>query len=404
MAEDALYACNRDRDGSSAVHWAAAHGNTATLEKALKHRLVMNEGSQVSSNASPLLIAVKSGQNSAVNWLLDHGADLTLKVDPALHCRDHFIHGVKTSILHIALCLGHASTAHLLISRGAPLEYPSASLHYHQSGTTDALVEASFYGLDTVVEVLVKDHGMSPQVPRGSDRDDVLACAATNNNDVSTIRTLVALGANVDGVHKEWDLSPLHVALDSGNFAIARTLLDLGAKINSYHYETDVEIEGEEGISCETIQVKVAPLHDTIASTVPPSDPFYDYSLEDTKRWCEERTAFIQRLVNLGIDIDAKFTGLWAGVMWNNISPLGLASAIADVKADDVAYLIALGAKVESGMVQDALKGAHEEGLKKIKLLLKHGARLDEPLPGDLTMLEFATEPTNYLDGLSTLH
>ncbi|KAI3399145.1 hypothetical protein diail_7724 [Diaporthe ilicicola] len=405
VSEYALYMKNRQYDRSSAVTWAAKHGNTATLDKALEHRLDMDEA-DLSTELTPLQTAVRYGRTSAVAWLLDHGSDVTREVPPRSSCR---CRGVRTSILHVALCFGHVSVAHLLISEGAPLEYPPS---YHKDLSpkfTDALVEASSYGLDTVVEVLIKDHGMDPQKPRGSRRDDVLVCAAKQNENWSTIRTLVALGANVNGIHKQWILSPLHVAIDAGNFNIAHTLLDLGANITSYKCEVEVENEGGEGMICETREVNASPLHDTIASICSRStrDRLGVYSLcstEEAESWRAERVEFMQRLIKLGIDIDMKYTGEWDDDKYEDITPLGLASAVGALQ--DMEYLIALGAKVESKMIKDALGGFdfEDEAMKKIKLLLKHGARLDERLRGGMSVLQLAVETPKGCASSSTLH
>ncbi|KAL1860693.1 hypothetical protein Daus18300_009036 [Diaporthe australafricana] len=416
VAEEALYTRNRDRDGSSAVCWAAANGNIATLDKAWKHRLNVNEDSQVIPRvSSPLVNAVKHGQDSAVICLLDHGADIAQEVRARNNCRRVAHQGSRTSFLHIAMCLRHVSTAHLLITRGAPLEYPAAEFSWPDLETTDALIEACTHGLDTVVKVLVKDYGMDPQTRCGSACRNVLVCAARDNRNVSTIKTLVALGVNVDGDRRNWTQSPLHAALGMGNFDIAHTLLDLGANIFPYEYCPKIDTEGDGGISSEPIQVQVAPLHDTIATigssainrtntqSTPPVAPG-----ETAERWQAQRAAFMQRLIELGTDIDAKVVGGWADDRWEDTSPLGVASAIGEVKAGEVADLIALGAKVDTRMLQYAyahLYSHQEESLKKIKLLLRHGARVDEPMEErGMSLLQLAIEDANENRTTANLH
>ncbi|KAJ0108672.1 hypothetical protein J7T55_015106 [Diaporthe amygdali] len=404
VAEDALYTQDRERNRSSVVHWAAEHGNTATLDKALKHRLDINEASlSFISRPSPLQTAVEYGQDLAVGWFLDHGADVSQEV----HCRCHS--GV-TGILHVALCLGRASTAQLLISRGAPLEYPSVVAETSGAEYTDALLEASFHGLDAVVEVLVKDHGMNLQTLRGSHRIDTLAFAAFNNDNVLTIRTLVGLGANVDGIHKEWLSSPLHFALDEGNFAVADALLDLGAKVTSYEYEFEVNTEDEQ-VAIAWIQVEAAPLVDTIASIINRRAVEGGISAgrsvlrESAESWRAERAALMKRLVELGADIDMEHPGLWVPGYSHDMSPLGVAIAIGDVQ--DVADLIALGANVNPRMLADAwdiFATGEDESMEKIKILLKHGIRLDEPLRGGMSMLQLAVTYAVDFDTTSGLH
>lgn len=202
VAEDVLYIHNRDHEGSSAVHWAAEHGNVATLGKALKYGLDINEATLLHTpRLSPLQTAVVHGRDSAVAWLLDHGVDLTREVRSRCNCRD-----CMTCVLHTAFCLGHGSTAQLLVSRGAPLEYKSSRPEYAGIWMTNALLEASLHGLGTVVEALVEDYDMDLQTRnwRGMNSFDALGWAALNDNNVSTIRTLVSLGADVDGSDGKW--------------------------------------------------------------------------------------------------------------------------------------------------------------------------------------------------------
>mmetsp|Transcript_150828 Transcript_150828/g.484726 ORF Transcript_150828/g.484726 Transcript_150828/m.484726 type:complete len:588 (-) Transcript_150828:88-1851(-) len=68
---------DRDKDGSSTLHWAALLGNVDVMRKALA------EGVQVDclagNNQTPLFWAVTKGQINAVKVLLEHGADPLLK-------------------------------------------------------------------------------------------------------------------------------------------------------------------------------------------------------------------------------------------------------------------------------------------------------------------------------------
>lgn len=406
VAEDALYAHNRDHGRSSAVDWAAEHGNIATLNKALEHKLVIDE-TDLSRTAkfNPFQTAVAHGQDSAVAWFLDNGVDVTREVRPRC-CPHLFIQ--RTCILHTAICHGHASTAQLLISRGAPLEYSYGPGHRFIK-STNALLEASSSGLDTLVETLFKDHGMTLQRVRGSWDQDALARAAIRDSNVSTIRTLVGLGADVNGLYSEWNMSPLHVAIDQGSFAVAHTLLDLGAKVHPYEYDTDVDLniegeEDEEKTTPATIQVGVEPLHDTIVESRSArqwNHPQISIQRTAVESWRAERHRFVKRLIDLGVDVNRKSEGDWDGS-----SPLDLAIELGDVQ--DMMMLITAGAEVKSDLLLlawDRSDRDPQESMAKISLLLKHGARLDKPIEdGVRSMLQVAAAHVAGAEDMSGLH
>lgn len=391
VAEDALYAHNRDHGFSSAVDWAAEHGNITTLDKAFKHKLVVDETDLSCTPVfSPFQTAVAHGQDSAVAWFLDHGVDVTREVCPRC-CLDPVIE--RTCILHTAICRGHASTAQLLISRGAPLEYSYGSGSIFDE-SANALLEASSAGLDALVETLFKDHGMTLQRVRGTWNQDALAHAAMLDKNVSTVRTLVGLGADVNWFHSDWGSSPLHIAIEEGNFAVAHTLLDLGAKVQPYEYETDIDLniegeEDEEKTTPATIQVHVEPLYVLIAQRRSarqwdqPQSPVQRAEAEFRRA---ERGRFMKRLIDLGVDVNKRAEGSWQGS-----SPLGLATEVGDLQ--DMTMLIRAGAEVKSYMLLLAWEHIDQpqESTAKISLLLKHGARLDQPIKnGVKSMLQVA--------------
>lgn len=419
LAEEALYTHNRDYGASLAVHWAAEHGNIATLDKAFRYGLDIHQDgpgltldSSPSStlDSSPLYTAVMHGKDLAVAWFLDHGADVTLTGRARCDCPVF-----KSGFLHAALCLRHVSTAELLISRGAPLYYPSdgrQSAHW-----ANALLEASFYGLDTIVEALVKDYGMDLQTRCSPSYHDALACAAMLDHNVSTIRTLVGLGADVNGSKNEWESSPLYVAIDEGNFSVANILLDLGAKILPYEHNVHIDpvIDGDDAdsIQSQTVQVHVAPLHDTLGSLtrrrasrdwIHATSRFHK---DVSKHWEAERTSFMKRLIQLGVDVNMEAWGSWVCDGFGHwFSPLDLAVDIGTIQ--DMEMLIASGAKVSHQMLHTAWKDFDKdldgEGQKKAMLLLEHGARLDELIRDDRTLLQLAAHKSDHMEEESGFH
>lgn len=415
VAEDALYTRNRGY-GSSAVCWAARRGSIATLDKAFKYGQVVDERNwSYKTECGPLQIAVLSGQDSAVSWLLDHGADITQRVSRRCRCQ---LMGRETCILHIAFCCGFDSTAEILISRGAPLEYPSNLPYIQGIRTTSALLEASFNGLDAIVESLVRDYGMSPQKAGGPWYLHALTWAAMSHQNVSTVRTLVGLGANVNGLHSDWDSSPLHAAIEQGNFAVAHTLLDLGAGTRSYDYVAYVDINSQDEVDERPFRSRlrypdVAPLHDTIASIYyrerSPTQWIHGRSVEkpSLELWRVERDRFLKRLLELGLDINAELVGAWACQQWGPSSPLDLAIGIEDTLVHDMETLITAGAEVKPRMVHMAWLNSEqnaEESTKKMRLLLKHGGRLDQPVKDGSSTLRLAAARADEIQQTSGLH
>lgn len=419
VAEEALYTHNRDYGASLAVHWAAQHGNIATLDKALRHgldihqerpALTLDSGPSLTLDSSPLYTAVMHGKDLAVEWLLDHGADVTLT--GRSHCDCPVF---KSGFLHTALCFRHVSTAQLLISRGAPLYYPSDGRS--STNKANALLEASFYGLDTIVEALVKDYGMSLQTRYGPMYHDALACAAMSEDNVSTIRTLVDLGADVNGSDHDWNSNPLHVAIEEGNFGVANILLDLGANIRPYEYNTHIEPriddEDDENMESKIVQVHAAPLHDILQSPKKrtPKQWIQDFTFptgDFSDHWHAERTSFMKRLIQLGVDINMKALGSTVTMdgfeHW--FSPMDLAVDYGTIQ--DLEVLIASGAKVSHEMLltawMDCDSDLREEMRKKARVLLKHGARLDEPVRDDMTLLQLIAHDSARAEELSGLH
>ncbi|POS70562.1 hypothetical protein DHEL01_v211041 [Diaporthe helianthi] len=407
VAEDALYAQNRDRDWCSSVDWAARHGSISTLDKALEHGLSIMpiEQSPFEPGINPLQTAVGYGQESAVNWFLDHGADINEMIYPSCSC----LIG-DTGMLHPAICSRNTSMALLLISRGATLDYWSYR-RGHSDYHATALLEASLFGLDTVVEVLVKGHGLSLQIPKA------LAWAAVQDCNMSTIKTLVGLAGDINWSHTEWDQSPLHSALSEGSFAIANVMLDLGANIHphGYHLNTEDQEYGEDDnesdyMDLQTPQASFSPLHDTLVSRRQWdgfSSIFETYKPNLGKRelsenWKSEKSRLVKRLIQLGTDVNMEVLCSRGDGPGQLRSPLDLAIECEDI--ENMETLLAAGAKVNSKTLLITAWETYpcdldkKECMEVIKTLLKHGARLDEPIQHGLSILQMLAADESHAD------
>ncbi|ORY61714.1 uncharacterized protein BCR38DRAFT_38697 [Pseudomassariella vexata] len=243
-----LYAFNRDFQSSSCVAWAARAGENSTLEKAVVYNLNISlvpkldspvampagpppyghprRGPPTCPMVHPVQLAVKSGHAATVAWFLDHGVDVEQTFRPL--CEHGHQNGVFLPLLHIAMCARQSSVVSLLLDRGAPLEFKN---HPWNCGR-NALLQAAERGLDSIVERLVRDEGMKmyPTIVR---EDNALSQAVRSDNNLSTVKKLLELGAHIDGPSRIWEYSPLYDAIRHGSFKVALALLEAGASITS---------------------------------------------------------------------------------------------------------------------------------------------------------------------------
>ena len=66
-------------NGWSALHWAAAKGNTEVIEFLIKEGANINAPAATDYNQTPLLFALRYGKNEAAKLLIDLGADINQK-------------------------------------------------------------------------------------------------------------------------------------------------------------------------------------------------------------------------------------------------------------------------------------------------------------------------------------
>lgn len=71
----------RDRQGRSALYWAAAAGQAAVVELLLERKADLNLAAL--SGDTPLAVAAQNGYAAVVQTLLGHGADSALALDAA---------------------------------------------------------------------------------------------------------------------------------------------------------------------------------------------------------------------------------------------------------------------------------------------------------------------------------
>jgi ankyrin repeat protein len=101
-----LYRYNVQESGSSALLWAARHGQEATAQKSLRERANIQATNDKDGEA-PLLLAAKNGHKQAVKLLLDKGANVNAQ------------RGYYGNALQAASQRGHEAVVQLLLDKGA---------------------------------------------------------------------------------------------------------------------------------------------------------------------------------------------------------------------------------------------------------------------------------------------
>lgn len=366
----ALYRYNVQREGGSAMFWAAQHGCIETLERLVSYGAEVNDNTASRYRVvhrpyypygpgllhdtffAPLHIAAKFGQDGAVKWLLNHGARIESMAHNLCACQegvtdvandDDFDPRMSplATPFHIAMCNGKLQTAKLLVSRGAEVDVGVATpLHtaarFNNAGAVSFLLERDLVDVDEPDR-----HGYAP-----------LHLACMEFGDLSAMETLLGFGANLE-MQADDGRTPLAFACERGYFKAALRLLDQGAN-------PEVEWDGQTPIQAAALSMRHFFPHE------PPPDP---------ERFEDEREELIRRLVQLGVDVD-EVGGLGTTALHIAAGQPSLARTLecfldagADVNAPDDLQQTPIHLAFESGNLASITV--------KIVPLLQQGARLD---------------------------
>lgn len=376
-------------EGNSAMYWAAEHGHILTLERMRSHGAEVNDnsGSRLSTvvrrldsfpqqrlytsvGFSPLHIAAKFGQDSAVEWLLKNGARIESLAQHVCQCEPSFASFERVedfdendnnrikrlqawSPLHIAICSGHASTARLLISRGALIRSPESGPFL----STNVFHTAARHNNTAAMEFLV-----GSGLVRVDEPDSVgyvalhYACSSPGN--LPAIKMLIQLGADLDRLSQLGCRTPLCVACETGFFEGATVLLAGGAVY---------DIESREGAS-NLLRHAARPYM---------SFPQRHRSL-DPSIWEQRREDFLRRLVELGVNVDERcisfprYTPLAAAAA-NHQSLLRTLQAFLELGAD-VNAMDCMGQNTIYLLLDENETDFYPMTANKVDLLLRHGA------------------------------
>lgn len=183
--------------GCRRVHEAAAAGDVATVEQALKQG--MDPDKKDFRNASLLHEAAAGGHLEVVELLVDHGADVNQAGD------------TYQKPLHFAVQMGHTQVVLYLLAQEAE--------------TSKALHETAYLGQVDVARMLL-EHGVDID-EKGQDEATPLETAVTHRQ-VQLVEVLLANGADVNA-QGLYGRTALHVAAWNDDVAVGKILLAHGA-------------------------------------------------------------------------------------------------------------------------------------------------------------------------------
>ncbi|KAF1366171.1 ankyrin, partial [Lizonia empirigonia] len=105
LLDSYLYSYNVQQSGSSALLWAAQHGQEATAQKSLREEANIQATNK--DNKTPLLLAAENGHEQVVKLLVNKSADVNAQG------------GEYGSALQAASSGGHKAVVRLLLDKGA---------------------------------------------------------------------------------------------------------------------------------------------------------------------------------------------------------------------------------------------------------------------------------------------
>ena len=217
-------------DGTTALHWAAQHGNAQIVDA-----LLAAGGNVHATNRygiQPLLLACEAGQVAIVGRLLGAGADANIATP-----------GGQTALMTAART-GKAEAVKLLLTRGAavdaaePLRGQTALMWAAVEGHVEAIdaliaggadIRATSRGPQKPIDLL--DHYAKPIKGQGRLDSFTPLMFAVQAGHISATRTLLERGANVNDTAPD-GTSALVLAIANAHYELAGLLLDHGADPN----------------------------------------------------------------------------------------------------------------------------------------------------------------------------
>ncbi len=192
----------QDNNGSTALHLAAKHGYKRLVSKLLQ--LHANPHAEDKFGSSTLLYSVRNQSPDIANMLIAQNLNVNKAND----------HG--TTPLMRASEKGHSKVVEALLKAGA-----NAKLMSPQGS---ALMHAAMNGHAHIIEQLAQAGARVNEMDRTRNQPIHIAAAL---NHLKAVKTLVKLGADVDGMQRF--ITPLFMAATNGHTDMVKLLLSHGA-------------------------------------------------------------------------------------------------------------------------------------------------------------------------------
>ncbi|CAI8050722.1 Putative ankyrin repeat protein MM_0045, partial [Geodia barretti] len=189
-----------DRDGDSALMWAARKGRTEVVSLLLEAGANTNLQNKI--GFSPLMFAARKGGTEVVSLLLEAGANTNLQNKSGY------------SALMMAAVYGRTEVVSLLQEAGANTDLQN------KNGES-ALTIAAREGRTEVVTLLVI---LDPQQNKGCE----LLMLASKGGELKTVNALITAGVDANHVNEDGD-SPLMMAASNGRTEVVALLVKAGA-------------------------------------------------------------------------------------------------------------------------------------------------------------------------------
>ena len=200
----------RGEHGWSLLHFAAQSGNVIIIETILSKGLDVDSRGET-LGLTPLMVAIKSDKLEAAKYLLEKGANESLKTTQR-----------EIPILSIASTVGSVAAIEMLLSRGC-------SIDSRDDGGDTPLMHAARCGNTKVVEYLLAQ-GANPLLRNTSDLG-LLHLAALSDN-VLTIKAVLSKNLDINAMCTVLGITPLLFCLTQGKLEAANYLLAEGADEN----------------------------------------------------------------------------------------------------------------------------------------------------------------------------
>lgn len=361
-------------DGTTALHWAVFHDESALVAKLLAQGCVPDVTNRY--GVSPLSIACENGSASATKLLLEAGADSNLSLP-----------GQVTPIM-LAARTGVLGCVELLVKHGANIDQ-------RERRKQTALMWAAAEGNVEVVRFLV---GAGADLEKELDSGFTPFMFAVRNGRPEVVRVLIEEGADVNeqmnpkktgGRHPRRGMSALHLAIENGHYELGELLLKLGADPNDQ-------------------RCGFTPLHNMTWVRKPPRGDNVDGAPPPIGSGNMTSLQFIRVLVDYGADVNARLKKGSSGR--GKMSHKGATPFLFASRRDDIPMmklLLELGADPTIPNVDNCTPllvaagigtlapgeeaGTEEEALEAVELLLSLGADINHVDDNGETAMHGAT-------------